>query len=91
MAHSRSARKALRRSLTHRQRNKSVRTRLTTETRKFEKALERGDVAGARSQLSLMTKLLQRAADKGIMHANTAARRQARLCKQLEKAAKTAK
>jgi len=85
MPQSRSAKKALRSSLTRRDRNKSVKARLATETKKFERAVERGDAAAARTQLSVVTKLLQQAAAKNVMKANTVARRQSRLGKELDK------
>ena len=78
-----SAKKALRQSKKRRLLNKSVKSRLISETRKFERAVERGDSQEAQGQLSILTKLLQQAASKGVIHANTAARRQARLQHQL--------
>ena len=78
-----SAKKTLRQSKARNLRNKSVKSRLTTETRKFERAIERGDGEQCRIQLDLLTKLLQQAAANHVLHANTAARRQARFQKQL--------
>jgi small subunit ribosomal protein S20 len=89
MPHSVSAKRSHRRSLKHNARNKSVKSRLTTETRKFHRAIEHGDASAARSQLNLVTKLLQRAAARGVIHANHASRMQSRLAKQLEKLART--
>ena len=83
MPHSASAKKALRQSKTRRLLNKSVKSRLTTETRKFERAVDRGNLQEAQGQLNLLTKLLQQAASNEVIHANTAARRQARLQHQL--------
>ncbi|MFP4176857.1 MAG: 30S ribosomal protein S20 [Candidatus Brocadiia bacterium] len=78
-----SAKKSLKQNEERRKRNKSVKSRLNTETRKFERAVERGDVEEASEQLDLVTRLLHRAAGKGIMHKNTAARRQSRLQRML--------
>ena len=86
MPHRQCARKALRQNATRRLRNKGVKSRLGTETRKFLRAVERGNVQEAKGQLSLLTKLLQKASAKGIMHANTVARRQARLQKSFSQA-----
>ena len=83
MPHKASATKALRQSKKRQQRNKPAKSRLTTETRNFERAVERGDAKAAQGELDLLTKLLQKAAIKGIIKANTAARRQARFQKQL--------
>jgi small subunit ribosomal protein S20 len=78
-----SAAKSLRQSKKRQQLNKPARSRLTTETRRFERAVERGDAKAAQGQLDLLTKLLQKAVTKGIIKTNTAARRQARFQKQL--------
>ncbi|MDP6439552.1 MAG: 30S ribosomal protein S20 [Candidatus Brocadiia bacterium] len=83
MPHRECARKSLRQNASRRLRNKGVKSRLGTETRKFLRAVERGDVQEAKGQLSLLTKLLQKASAKGVMHANTVARRQALLHKRL--------
>lgn len=83
MPHRASARKALRQNKNRRLRNRSVKSRLKTETGKFERTVERGDAGEAGSQLTLVTRLLHKAAAKGVLHDNTAARRQQRLQKQL--------
>jgi len=62
-------------------RNKAVKSRIRTETREFERAIERADAEQARTQLQLLTKLLHKASAKGVLHTRTAARRQARLQK----------
>ena len=83
MPHRNCARKALRQSKVHRQRNRSVRTRIGTETRRFLRAVERGDAQEAQTYLSTLTKLLHKAVAKGVLHANTVARKQALLQKRL--------
>jgi small subunit ribosomal protein S20 len=70
-----------------RKRNSAIKSRLTTETRKFERALEHEDAEEAREQLSVLTKLLHRAAKKNVLHENTAARRQSKLQRQLNQIA----
>jgi len=74
-----SAAKSFRRNEVKRKLNKSVKSRLHTETRKFERAIERGSSDEASEQLNLVSKLLHQAASKGVIHKNTAARRQSRL------------
>ncbi len=69
--------KSLRRDEKRAARNKMVKSRLRTEQNKFDRMVERGDVAGAEKQFSLLTKLYQRAADRHVVHANLAARKQA--------------
>ena len=83
MPHRPSATKRLRQDSKRRLRNKSVKTRIRTEENQFFRMLERGDSSAATQQLDLLTKLLQKAAQKNIMHANRAARKQARCQKQL--------
>ncbi len=68
--------KTLRRDAKRRMRNKAVRSRLRTEQNKYDRMIERGDVEQARQQLDLLTKLYQRAASKGVVHKNKAARKQ---------------
>ena len=83
MPHRKSAVKRLRQDSKRRLRNKSVKSRLRTEENKFDRMVERGDGDGAAGQLALFTKLLQQAADKNVIHANRAARKQARCQKTL--------
>ena len=87
MPHSVSAKKSLRRSKERQLRNKGVKSRITTEARKFKLAIERGSFDEARKQLSFLTKLLQKAAAKRVINPGTAARRQARLQAHLNRAA----
>ncbi len=79
MPHTESAKKRVRQNVERHLRNKVVKSRLRTETRKFERAVERGDLDATRAQLNVLTKLLHRACAKGVIHANAAARRQSRL------------
>lgn len=58
-------------------RNKVVKSRLRTEQTKFTRMLQRGDLAAAEGQCSLLTKLFQRAVARKIVKANSAARKQA--------------
>jgi small subunit ribosomal protein S20 len=69
--------KSLRRDEKRRLRNKTVKSRLRTEETKFDRMIERGDLAGAENQLNLLTKLFQRAAGRDIVKENRAARKQA--------------
>lgn len=79
-----SAKKSLKQNAKRRNRNKSIKSRLTTETNKFERAIEREDAEEAQEQLDLVTKLLHQAASKNVIHENKAARRQSRLQKALD-------
>jgi small subunit ribosomal protein S20 len=86
MPHRKSAIKTLRQNRKRNLRNKAVKSRLRTEQNKFARMVERGDVDEAAKQLSLLTKLLQRAAGKNVIHPNKAARQQALLQKRLNQA-----
>jgi small subunit ribosomal protein S20 len=68
--------------------NKSVRSRAKTMVTKTENQLAAGDVAGARVTMISAVSALDRAAEKGVIHANNAARRKSRLMKKANKAAK---
>jgi len=82
-----SAKKRVRQAEKRRLRNKAVKSRLKTEAKKLRMAAERKDVAEAGRQLGLVTKLLHRAAAKGVIHKNKAARVQSKLQKHLNIAA----
>lgn len=75
------AKKSLRQDRKRTLRNKGIKSRLTTETTKFERALERKDFKAAGKQMNLLTKLYHKAAVKGVLHKNKAAREQAKLQK----------
>ena len=67
-------------------RNKSVKTGIKTSVRKFEEALNKGDVDEARALLRAVDKKLKKAASKNVIHKNAAARRMSRLTKKLTRA-----
>ena len=77
--------KSMRQNEKRRKRNSAVKSRLRTEINKFERALEREDPDEAQEQLDLLTKLLHQAAKKDVIKENTAARRQSKLQKQLNR------
>jgi small subunit ribosomal protein S20 len=56
-------------------RNKAVKSELKTAVRRFREAAEGGDAAAATTALRSATKLLDKAASKGVIHANQAANR----------------
>jgi len=89
MAYRRAALKSIRSDRKRRLRNRMVKSRLRTEQNKFERLLGRGQIPEAEAQLSVLTKLLQRAGDRRIVPANRAAHRQA-LCQRRLNRARTA-
>jgi small subunit ribosomal protein S20 len=67
--------------------NKIARTKLKTIVKKFEAAVEAGDVESAKQFYTTVIKTTDKAAAKGIMHKNTAARKKSRFTLMLKKIA----
>ena len=62
-------------------RNKSVKSALKTAVRKFREAAETGDAAAATTAMTTASRQLDKAASKGVIHANQAANRKSALAK----------
>lgn len=56
-----------------RMRNKAVKSRIKTETKKVDDAVAAGDAAAAKEAAKTASRLLDKAASKGVVHKNTAA------------------
>lgn len=92
MAHSKSAKKRHKQNVARRLVNRSVRSTLKTHVAKVRDAVTAKDTSAATTQLTLTSQKLDRAAAKGVIHKNTAARTKSRLQKLLRAAkAQTAK
>ena len=65
------------------QRNRSVRSEVKTNITKAEKIIFSGDLEAARKAVKTAVISLDKAAEKGILHANNTARRKSRLLKKL--------
>lgn len=65
-------------------RNKMVMSNLKTTIRKFNNAVENEDKELSKELYREVTKKLDKAASKGIIHANTAARRKSNLVKKIK-------
>jgi len=78
-----SAAKRLRQSQKRRLHNKSVRSELRTSLRKTREAIAAGDKDLANQRFVQVTKLMDKAARKGVYQKNTVARTKSRLQKQL--------
>jgi small subunit ribosomal protein S20 len=76
MPNSKQASKRLRQSETRRQENKAVTSRMRTAFKKFLKTESASD---ARAQLSDAMKRVDKAAKKGVIHKNAAARKKRQL------------
>jgi small subunit ribosomal protein S20 len=79
MANTPSAKKAVRKIERRTKINKSRRSQMRTYVRKVEEAIVSGDQAAAQAALRAAEPLLMRAAQKGIVHKNTASRKVSRL------------
>jgi small subunit ribosomal protein S20 len=88
MANTKSAKKAVRKIERRTAVNRSRRSQMRTYVRKFDEALAVGDAAAATSALQEAMPLVMRAAQKGILHKNTASRKVSRMTKQLKGLAK---
>jgi small subunit ribosomal protein S20 len=69
-----------------RQRNVAVRSRLKTEAKTVRAVAGSGDAAEAEARLRDTARMLDKAASKGIIHRNTAARRKRALARQVSRA-----
>jgi len=65
-----------------RKRNVAVRSALKTSVRRFHKAAGTGDAEAANAALLTVSKALDKAASKGVIHKNQAANRKSALAKQ---------
>ncbi|WP_288831432.1 30S ribosomal protein S20 [uncultured Corynebacterium sp.] len=68
-----------------RQRNKSVRSAVRTEIRKFREAVESGDKAAAEAQLRVASRKLDKSVSKGVFHRNNAANKKSSMARALNK------
>ena len=62
-------------------RNKSVKSSLKTAIRKYREAADAGDAATATTLMRDASKALDKAASKGVIHANQAANRKSAMAK----------
>ncbi len=84
MANSPSARKRARQSENRRQHNASLRSMVRTSIKKVVKAINAKDVETAKAALTAAVPVIDRMADKGIIHKNKAARHKSRLNAQVK-------
>lgn len=79
MANTASARKRIRQNLKRTARNQARKSRMRTFIKKVETAIAGGDKAAATEALRQAQPEMQRASGKGVIHANTVARKLSRL------------
>lgn len=79
MANSAQARKRVRQASRHRAHNVPLRSRARTAIKKTLRAIHHGDGPAAQAAFREAVPVLDRMADKGLMHKNKAARHKSRL------------
>jgi small subunit ribosomal protein S20 len=88
MANTASARKRIRQTKTRTARNRARKSRVRTFVKAVETAIAGGDATAAKAALRAAQPELQRAAGKGVVHANVAARKISRLSSRIKALAK---
>jgi small subunit ribosomal protein S20 len=83
LAHHSSALKQMRQSLKHRARNRKNLSQVKTQVKKLRAAIAKGDADAARKSLSETVGEIDRAAKKGVIHDNAAARYKSRLSRKV--------
>ena len=86
MATHKDAMKRHRQNLKRRDRNRYYKSSMRTLIKKFRLALEEGSLDEAKALLFQNVKLIQKVAQKGVIHKNQASRRVSRLYKAFNKA-----
>jgi small subunit ribosomal protein S20 len=84
MANSAQARKRARQADESRQHNASLKSTLRTAVKKVRKAIAAGDKAAATAQLQASQAVIDRIAEKKIVHKNTASRTKSRLAQAIK-------
>ncbi len=84
MANSAQARKRARQALATNRRNAGLRSALRTAVKKVRKAIAAGDKAAAQKQLQASQGVIDRVADKKIVHRNAASRTKSRLAQAIK-------
>jgi len=86
LPNTRSARKQVRVTQRRRLRNKSIQSLCKTNITKAERLIFSGELESAQEAAVAAISSLDRAAEKGVIHPNNAARRKSRLMKKLNEA-----
>jgi small subunit ribosomal protein S20 len=85
LANSKQAKKRVRQAEKHRRHNASMRSMLRTYIKKVTSAIASGDQKAALVSIQEATPVIDRMANKGIIHKNTAARHKSRLTQHIKK------
>ena len=84
MANTTSAKKAVRKIARRTAVNRSRRSKMRTFVRKVEEAIASGDASAAQTALASAEPIMMRAAQKGVVHKNTASRSVSRLTRRVK-------
>lgn len=87
MANIKSAKKRARQNVKLRNHNAARRSMMRTYVKHVVNALEKGDLEGAKAAFVKAQPVLDKAANKGLIHHNTAARKKSRLVAKLKQLA----
>jgi small subunit ribosomal protein S20 len=90
LANTASAIKRVRQEAKRRSRNRAVKTRMRTFVKRAQLAIAAGDLAQADEAVRDAVSEIDRAAQKGVIHRNNAARRKSRLLQRLNDASPSA-
>jgi small subunit ribosomal protein S20 len=83
MANTKSAEKRNRQNVKARERNRAHRSTLRTAIKKLRAAVSSGDAAAAKELLPVTLGVIDKTAQKQVIHANTASRYKSRLAKKV--------
>lgn len=83
MAQSLSAQKRVKQNVKRKAINRARKSQIKTQMKRYEDAIDKGDIEAANEHFRLITKKLDKAAATSTMHKNTAAREKSRLSKKL--------
>lgn len=86
MPNIKSAAKRARQNIKREERNRRVKSLLKTSIRRFEEALQQEDQDDARQKLYAAVRRIDKAAARGIIHKNNAARKKSSLSRRYNKA-----
>ena len=87
MANIKSMKKRVKTNEKARIRNKSIRSAVRTEMRKFRETVTAGDKAAAEQQLRVASRSLDKAVTKGVFHRNSAANHKSNMARAFNKMA----
>lgn len=79
MPNIKSAEKRVRQNVKRELRNRRTKSMLKSSIRRFEESLQSGDMEEAKVKLNAAVRQIDRAATRGVVHKNTAARKKSRL------------